>query len=129
MNPWSDAKSTLHMVTSHCEDLYKLWICPLSQILEIFQSGIHFNETNLHQGFSCPTQNVTSIGWCRNSQKYRLVVRLMLRLFNDQYCLAVFNPLYTGNPQMGTLVNSEDVDEMQHNAAFHQCLHCLLRLK
>ena len=25
---------------------------------------------------------------------------------------------------MGTLANSEDPDEMQHNAAFHQGLHC-----
>ena len=30
---------------------------------------------------------------------------------------------------MGTLANSEDPDEMQHNAAFHQDLHCLLKLK
>ena len=30
---------------------------------------------------------------------------------------------------MGTLENSEDPDVMQHNAAFHQGLHCLLRLK
>ena len=30
---------------------------------------------------------------------------------------------------MGTLANSDDPDEMQHNAAFHQDLHCLLRLK
>ena len=30
---------------------------------------------------------------------------------------------------MGTLANCEDPDEMQHNAAFHQGLHCLLRLK
>ena len=30
---------------------------------------------------------------------------------------------------MGTLANSEDPDEMQHDAAFHQGLHCLLRLK
>ena len=30
---------------------------------------------------------------------------------------------------MGTLTNSEDSDEMQHSAAFHQGLHCLLRLK
>ena len=29
---------------------------------------------------------------------------------------------------MGTLANSEDSDEMQHNAAFHQGLHCLLGL-
>ena len=27
---------------------------------------------------------------------------------------------------MGTLANSEDPDEMQHNAAFHQGLHYLL---
>ena len=30
---------------------------------------------------------------------------------------------------MGDLANSEDLDEMQHNAAFHQGLHFLLRLK
>ena len=30
---------------------------------------------------------------------------------------------------MGTLANSEDSDEMQHNAAFHPGLHFLLRLK
>ena len=30
---------------------------------------------------------------------------------------------------MGTLANNEDLDEMQHYAAFHQGLHCLLRLK
>ena len=30
---------------------------------------------------------------------------------------------------MGTLANGEDPDEMQHNATFHQGLHCLLRLK
>ena len=28
---------------------------------------------------------------------------------------------------MSTLANSEDPDEMQHNAAFHQAVHCLLR--
>ena len=30
---------------------------------------------------------------------------------------------------MGTLAKSENPDEMQHNAAFHQGLKCLLRLK
>ena len=41
------------------------------------------------------------------------------------------NPLYTGKPLTGTLTNSEDQDPdgMQHDAAFHQDLHCLLRLK
>ena len=32
------------------------------------------------------------------------------------------NPRYTGNPKMGTMANSEDPDEMQHN------LHYLLSL-
>ena len=30
---------------------------------------------------------------------------------------------------MGTLANNENPDEMPHNAAFHQGLHCLLRQK
>ena len=30
---------------------------------------------------------------------------------------------------MSTLVNSEDPDEMLHDAAFHLDLHCLLKLK
>ena len=30
---------------------------------------------------------------------------------------------------MDTLSNSDDPDEMKHYAAFHQGLHCLLRLK
>ena len=28
--------------------------------------------------------------------------------------VAIFNPLYTGNPRTGTLENSEDTDEMLH---------------
>ena len=39
------------------------------------------------------------------------------------------HPLYTGNPETGTLANGEDPNEMQHNAAFYQDLHCLRRLK
>ena len=30
---------------------------------------------------------------------------------------------------MGTLANSEDPNEMQYDAAFHQGLHCLLSKK
>ena len=30
---------------------------------------------------------------------------------------------------MGTFTNSEDPDEMPHNAAFHKGLHCLVRKK
>ena len=37
------------------------------------------------------------------------------------------NPLNMGNPITGTFTNSEDQDEMPHNAAFHQGLHSLLR--
>ena len=43
--------------------------------------------------------------------------------------LIFINCLYTGNPLMCTFTNSEDPDEMPHNAAFHQGLHCLLMKK
>ena len=33
----------------------------------------------------------------------------------------------TGNPPVGTLANSQDTDEMQHNESFYHFLHCLLR--
>ena len=36
------------------------------------------------------------------------------------------NALHTGSPKTGTLANIEDPDEIQHNAAFHQGLQCLL---
>ena len=39
------------------------------------------------------------------------------------------NPLYNGNWLKGTLANNENPDEMQLYDAFHQGLHCLLRLK
>ena len=47
----------------------------------------------------------------------------MLKIANE------IKPLYTGNPLMGSFAYSEDPDEMQHNAAFHLDLHCLLILK
>ena len=40
----------------------------------------------------------------------------------------IIKPLYNGNPP-GTLVNSEDPDEMPHKAAFHQGLHFLPKIK
>ena len=38
-------------------------------------------------------------------------------------------PFYAGCRKKGTLATVGDTDEMQHYAAFHQGLHCLLRLK
>ena len=43
------------------------------------------------------------------------------------YTLLILTPLDSGNPITGA--NGEDPDEMPHNAAFHQGLHSLLRLK
>ena len=37
------------------------------------------------------------------------------------------NPLRTGNPQTGTIANSEDPGEMPAKTAFHQGLNLLLR--
>ena len=54
---------------------------------------------------------------------------LIIGLIYYSQIVSLLNPLYTGNPLKSTLENSEDSDEMQHNAAFHQGLHCLLRSK
>ena len=37
------------------------------------------------------------------------------------FLLLIFNPLYSGKP-LNQYFYSEDPDEMQHNAAFHQGL-------
>ena len=54
-----------------------------------------------------------------------LVIKRIVLLRLPKHML---NPLYTGNPYMSTFANSEDPDEMQHNA-FDQGLHCLQRKK
>ena len=47
------------------------------------------------------------------------------KLFAKVYQLTTLG----GKELAGTLADSEDPDEMQHNAAFHRGLRCLLRLK
>ena len=37
------------------------------------------------------------------------------------------NPLLSGNPKRGTYASSVDPDQMPHNAASDQGLHCLLK--
>ena len=37
------------------------------------------------------------------------------------------NPLITGDHLTGNMANSDDRDEMPRNAAFHQCLHSLVK--
>ena len=39
---------------------------------------------------------------------------------------SLLNPLYTGHPERGTLANIADPDQMPHNVASDQGLHCLL---
>ena len=52
-------------------------------------------------------------------------------MFSNIHSTAMYlsNLLYTGNSYIGHLVNSEDPDEIPHNADFHQGLYCLLRYK
>ena len=39
------------------------------------------------------------------------------------------NPFHSGYLLTGILANSEDPEEMSHNTAFHQGLHCMKRYK
>ena len=53
-----------------------------------------------------------------------------VELYDAQLCLCIgkqgtytykgFNPFCTVYPQMGSLANGDDPDEMQQNASFHQ---------
>ena len=57
-----------------------------------------------------------------------LIMNPVLLLLDEVYrMINHVNPLYTRNPYTCTFTNSEDPDELPHNAAFHQGLHCLLR--
>ena len=42
------------------------------------------------------------------------------------HTICPLTPLRTGNPETGSMANSEDVDEIPLKAVFHQGLHCLL---
>ena len=44
-------------------------------------------------------------------------------------CVASVSPLYSRNPKTSTFANSEDPYKVQHNAAFHQGLHCKGKIK
>ena len=57
----------------------------------------------------------------------RIDVLLGLTWVESLNMFASVNPLETGKLLTGTLANSEDSDEMLHNAAFHLSLHYLLR--
>ena len=37
--------------------------------------------------------------------------------------ISIWLNMYSGDPYTGTFENSEDLNEMQHNAAFYQGLH------
>ena len=56
---------------------------------------------------------------------YRKFMNWPQKCSSVMFWLKLTNPLYSGNPLTSTFANSEDPDEMQHNAAFHQGLHCL----
>ena len=53
----------------------------------------------------------------------------ILFVIKQVYSIKLTNPFYIGDSLMITLANSEDPDEMLHNAAFHQGLQYLLRQK
>ena len=64
------------------------------------------------------------------------VVRIGIILYGELFTLCLQTPHPPPPPKKKkkkkkkvTLANREEPDEMQHDAAFHQGMHCLLRLK
>ena len=67
----------------------------------------------------------------KSSHDINCVRDIMMKHFNvsiEDILYRQFNPLYSGKPYMSTSANSENPDEMPHEA-FHQGLHCLLLIK
>ena len=57
-----------------------------------------------------------------------LVCSPMALLYATQFITSILTNCAQKPLKTSTLANSEDPGEMPHNAAFHQGLHCLLRL-
>ena len=62
--------------------------------------------------------------WLRNE-----ILNFWLRKRDNFFVCQQPNLLYSGNPLTSIFANSEDPDEMQHNAAFHQGLHSICKGK
>ena len=61
-----------------------------------------------------------------------LFTYLLIESASNKYIhvhICSFDFLYTKNQLTCTLTNSDVPDEMPHDAAFHQCLYCLLMKK
>ena len=86
------------------------------------QNGSHLNFVNITRdstgGYVCYSKNLTA-GTVNASIVRSIDINVLCK-----FCSLTFHLLKTAKPR--TLGNSEDPDEMQHNAAFHQGLHCLL---
>ena len=71
-------------------------------------------------------QLARSKSWSIYQNLFQLVSISQLQWITLRYpdIILTFSILET--PKGGSLANSEDLDEMPQNAAFHQGLHCLL---
>ena len=61
--------------------------------------------------------------WLRN-KKIIFLLRTLNSSPGGHHSVSFLNPFVSGNPLNGYFANSLDPDEMQHNAAFNQGLHC-----
>ena len=72
-----------------------------------------------HFDIVCISCTIFSVFFSLTDNLFKLVMKCI-------HISAVFSLLEIARLLTGTLANSEDPDEMPHNAAFHQSLHCLL---
>ena len=103
--------------------------------MQSYQS-LYFSLSGKYNSLTCYKQNFNIIaslsswvGWIKSCR----AVNPEYRFYHcDAHVITVciyFYPLYSSDFYMHIFASSEDPDEMPHNAAFHQGLHCLLKQK
>ena len=69
-------------------------------------------------------QLLTNVAIIDNILENNSYSQWLIGLSRSKETVKPVNPFYNGDSKISTLENSEDPDEMPHDAAFYQGLHC-----
>ena len=100
---------------------------PAHEILVIITSVSSENSANFCICTVLSWPRLFAYTKCWSRWRLRSKLKSLANCLFSCACMCCENPSHPGYMQTCTLANCEDPDEMPHNAAFHQGLHCLLR--